>query len=172
MKHRVNRAFWSALGAILTEKPPLPLPDGLSPGMTAMLESPPALPADCLVLPGENLPGRRGRYIYALTWKQLRELGFSRPFRTTLPGGVEILLPFRRNGLAVVPQGFQARVPGELRALALVGKSAALRASGIHLAVCSALYEPGVWSILEGGRCSVCTPDRLVQLVRTLDFSS
>ncbi len=171
MKHRVNRAFWSALGGILVHKPPLPVPGGLSPGMAGMLHSPPKLPENSLTLRGEDLPGRRGRYIYTITWDILREMGFSRPYRSVLPSGVELLLPFHRNRIAVVPQGFQARVPGELRALALVGKSAALRAGGVHLVVCSALYHPGVWNILQEGRCSVSTPDLLAQLVRTLDFS-
>ena len=105
------------------------------------------------------------------TWKILREIGFSRPFRTEVFPEIELFMPFIKNNLAVTPQGFRKRVPLDLRALALVGKNAALKAKGINLVVVAATYEKTTWDILEQGRCSVCTPDKLKQLVLTLDLS-
>lgn len=170
MKHRNNRLFWTALGSSLVGGAPPAGIESLPPTMRDALNSPPPLPGDSYATHGEDQPGKKGRYIYTTCWNTLRDLGFRRPLRVCVLGGIELLIPFVRNSEAVVPQGFQSRVPLDLRALALVGKSAALRASGYHLIVCSALYIPEVWEILERGRCSVCTPDHLVQLVNTLDF--
>jgi hypothetical protein len=167
----MNRLFWTEMGrAVLGEETVFDT-GGLTPFMVKALESPPPLPADHSVLRGEDATGRRGRYIYNTTWDILRTAGFSRPLRLSVLGGVELLVPFVRLPVAIIPQGFQTRVPPELRALSLVGKSAALRVHGLHLAVCAAMYVPEAWDILQKGNCSVCTPDFLRQLVRTLDFS-
>ncbi|HPF32879.1 MAG TPA: hypothetical protein PK907_07665, partial [Candidatus Sabulitectum sp.] len=171
MKHRNNRLFWTAAGALITGDPQIPDTSSLPEHMRESLELLPDIPPHSLTCRGEDLQGKRGRYIYQVTWKALRELGFSRPLRTEVLRGVEILIPFHRQGTAVIPQGFQSRVPHRLRSLALIAKSAVLREAGFHLVVCSAVYMPEVWNALEGGRCSVCTPDNLTQLVNTLDFS-
>ncbi len=171
MKHRNNRVFWSAIGAVLTGEK---LPEGtqtLPAELLRALEKTPVLPDTSITYQGEDLPGKRGRYIYTISWNTLREMGFQRPLRIRVQNGLELLAPFFKNSVAVIPQGFQNRVPGNLRALALVGKSAAFRQSGYHLIVCSAVYIPEVWELLQRGKCSVCTPDKLVQLVNTLDFS-
>jgi hypothetical protein len=135
------------------------------------LASPPVLPAHCISLRGENLPGKKGRHIYTHSWNILREIGFSRPFRCEVFESISLFLPFVKGSIAVLPQGFQSRIPLELRARALVGKSAALRAKGIHLIVAAAAYEETTWNTLQLGNCSVCTSDKLKQLIQTLDFS-
>lgn len=171
MKHRINRIFWSAAGSLLTGSGTSEGSEALPPELCRSLECLPPLPEISYAMQGEDLPGKRGRYIYTISWKTLRDMGFQRPLRISIRNGPELLAPFWKNSVAVIPQGFQNRVPGNLRALALVGKSAAFRQAGYHLIVCSAVYIPEVWNLLQQGKCSVCTPDKLVQLVNTLDFS-
>ena len=171
MKHRNNRIFWSAAGSLLIGSEVPQGTETLHGELLSALEYLPPLPGISYAIQGEDLPGKRGRYIYTISWKTLRELGFQRPLRISIRNGPELLAPFFRKSVAVIPQGFQHRVPGNLRALALVGKSAAFRQAGYHLVVCSAVYIPEVWNLLKRGNCSVCTPDKLVQLVNTLDFS-
>lgn len=171
MKHRDNRSFWTAAGAILTGETLPQMPHDLPDRLRLALEDLPPLPGDSYALRGEDLQGKRGRYIYTISWKILGEMGFQRPLRIRAAGGIELLAPFWKNTVAVMPQGFQGRVPEKLRALALVGKSAAFRQAGFHLVVCSAVHAELAWSILQLGKCSVCTPDKLAQLVNTLDFS-
>lgn len=171
MKHRNNRIFWSAIGSVLLGSE---LPDGtetLPDELITALKDPPALPEDSISLRGEDLPGNRGRYIYTVSWKALRDAGYQRPLRIRTRGMPELLAPFWKNSVAVIPQGFRNRVPCRLRALALVGKSAAFREEGYHLVVCSSLFDAQVWDLLQRGSCSVCTPDKLIQLVNRLDFS-
>lgn len=171
MKHRNNRLFWSAAGARLlgyaepTGITALPEP------MLEALESLPPLPGMCHSISGPGLSGRKGRHVYQETWNILRDLGFQRPLRLTVFQGIDLLVPFFRGRMAVSPQGFRDRVPLELRSLALVGKSAVLRSHGVHLVVCSADHVPQVWETLNRGKCSVCTPETLPQMVNTLDFS-
>ena len=170
MKHRLNRLFWTEAGRVLLEGGDFQaaLPPGF---LTDSAASLPCLPKNGFFLEGSGLSGRKGRYIYDATWKVLRPMGFSRPFRASVLCGVPLLVPFYRRTVAVIPQGFTERVPGRLRALALVGKSAALRQTGIHLVVCSASVSASEWDILRRGNCSAATPDLLEQLINTLDFS-
>ncbi len=171
MKNRMNREFWTALGrAVLnldSHESTLPFP----PEMQQILGSPPVLPGRFISLRGEGLPDKRGRHIYQVTWNLLREEGFSRPFRHSSSDGVEVLMPFRRNQVVVSPQGFQPRIPEELRALALVGKNAFLRSAGFHMVVSAAVYSPEAWGLMEKGHCSLCTCDKLTELLTALDFS-
>jgi len=139
--------------------------------MITALGCPPQLPSQSFSLQGENLPGRKGRHIYTYTWNILRETGFSRPLRCEVFPGISIFLPFVKESTAVLPQGFQNRIPLELRARALVGKSAALRSRGIHLVIAAAVFDEATWNTLQRGNCSICTPDKLKQLIQTLDFS-
>lgn len=171
MKNRNNRLFWTAVGSLITGETAPEGIESLPDEMRRALHNLPPVPETGITLTGANLEGKRGRYIYSLAWKILREEGFQRPFRARVLDGIELFVPFCRNPVAVIPQGFQARVPVNLRALALVAKSAALRQCGIHLVVCCAVCIPEAMGVLQRGRCSVCTPDRLAQLVNTLDFS-
>lgn len=171
MKNRNNRLFWTALGfRLLGEHQCFNIAE-LPTEMKAALVAPVLLPVESTVMRGEDLEGKRGRHVYMYTWKILREMGFSRPLRCEVFQGVELFIPFAKNHIAVLPQGFQKRIPLRLRAHALVGKNAALRASGFHLLIVAAIFDETTWKILQRGGCSVCTPDKIRELVQTLDLS-
>lgn len=172
MKNKWNKIFWTAMGKTILGEKPSDEVGGLPENMLVALSNPPPLPDQSLAMFGEDLQNRKGRYIYSTTWHILRGEGFKRPFRYSFENSIEVLVPFVCNNIAVSPQGFQKRVPPELRAFALAGKSAVLRASGVHYVVCAARYNPEAWNILKAGKCSVCTPDRLTELLSALDFSS
>ncbi len=171
MKSRKNRLFWSALGSRLLNENNDYNTEELSEEMLEALVSPMKIPGKSSVLCGTGLEGKRGRHIYMHTWKILRDLGFSRPFRCEVLPGIELFIPFFKGSVVVLPQGFQKRIPLKLRAHALVGKNAALRASGRQLIIVAAVYEKATWDILEQGGCTVCNPDKLRQLLQTLDLS-
>ncbi len=171
MKSRKNRLFWSALGSRLLNENNDYNTEALSEEMLEALASPIKIPDESRVLRGTDLEGKKGRHIYMHTWKILRDLGFSRPFRCEVLPGIELFIPFFKGSVVVLPQGFQKRIPLKLRAHALVGKNAALRASGRQLIIVAAVYEKATWDILEQGGCTVCNPDKLRQLLQTLDLS-
>ncbi len=170
MKNRNNRLFWTALGSRLLGEDESFEISGLPVEMQEAFRVPLRIPSEGIVLRGEDLEGKRGRHIYMYAWKILRELGFSRPFRCEVLPGVELFMPFAKGSIAVLPQGFQKRIPLRLRTLALVGKNAALRASGIHLVIVAAIHDETAWDILRRGGCSVCTPDNLRELLLALDL--
>jgi len=138
--------------------------------MLDALSRPPAIPGESTTMKGRDLEGKRGRHIYTQTWNILRDMGFSRPLRCEVFPGIDIFMPFVKGSIAVLPQGFQKRIPHVLRAHALVGKSSALRSRGYHLVVAAAVYHETGWSILSRGRCSVCTVDNIKQLITALDL--
>jgi hypothetical protein len=138
--------------------------------MLDALSKPPELPGKSATMKGQDLQGKRGRHIYTHTWNILRDMGFSRPLRCEVFPGITLFIPFVNGGIAVLPQGFQNRIPPVLRAYALVGKSAAVRSRGYHLVVSAAVYHETAWSILSRGICSVCTVDNLKQLISALDL--
>ncbi len=171
MKNRNNRLFWTALGfRLLGEQDSSDVPE-LPVEMKKALIALPPLPGKSTVMRGEDLEGKRGRHIYMYAWKILRDMGFSRPLRCEVFPGIELFIPFAKGRIAVLPQGFQKRIPLRLRAYALVGKNAALKAGGFHLIIVAAVFDKPTWDILQQGGCSVCTPDKLRQLVQTLDLS-
>lgn len=171
MKNRNNRLFWTALGSgLLGEHDSFDINE-LPPEMQEALLAPIPIPEESNVLRGQDLEGKRGRHIYMYAWKILRDLGFSRPFRCEVLPGIKLFLPFAKGSVAVLPQGFQKRIPLKLRAQALVGKNAALRAFGIHLIIVAAIHDKTTWDILEQGGCSICTTDKLRQLAQALDLS-
>ncbi|MCK5841594.1 MAG: hypothetical protein KAH31_05480 [Candidatus Sabulitectum sp.] len=171
MKSQKNKLFWSALGCSLLHEKNDYNTEELPEEMLEALASPIKIPGENIVLRGTDLEGKRGRYIYMHTWKILRDLGFSRPFRCEVLPGVELFIPFFKGSVVVLPQGFQKRIPLKLRAHALVGKNAALRAGGRQLIIVAAVYEKATWDILDLGGCTVCNPDKLSQLLQTLDLS-
>ena len=171
MKSRKNRLFWTALGCRLLCEEDCFDTSELPEEMRIALESPVEMPEESHAFRGTDLEGRRGRHIYMYTWKILRDLGFSRPFRCEVFPRIELFLPFVRGRVAVLPQGFQKRIPLRLRAHALVGKTAALKALSIQLVIVAAIYEEATWRILKNGGCSVCTPDRLLDTLQALDLS-
>lgn len=170
MKSQNNRLFWTALGARLLAARESFDTSGLPEEMQKALECCLQIPKSDFVLRGDDLEGKRSRHIYMLSWKILRNISFSRPLRCEVFPSVQLFLPFHRGRIAVLPQGFTKRIPLKLRAYALVGKSAALRAIGYQLVIVAAVYEPDAWSILEKGGCLVCTPDKLEQLIEALDL--
>lgn len=168
MKSRNNRLFWTALGSqVLGEK---------------IIEDLAVLPSEMQnvfnlelsvqtagkLYRGADLTGRKGRNIYLHTWKNLRENCFSRSFKNTIFPGVELFLPFVREKVVATPQGFRDRVPNNLRARALIGKSAALQSIGYTLVVVTAYYDEKVWELLKTGGCFVATPDKLTELFSDL----
>lgn len=171
MKSRKNRLFWTALGCRLLGEKDCFDTSCLPEEMRIALESPVKMPEQSHVFRGTDLEGKRGRHIYMYAWKILRDLGFSRPFRCEVFQGIELFLPFVKGRVAVLPQGFQKRIPLRLRAHALVGKNAALQALSIRLVIVAAIYEEATWRILENGGCSVCTPDKLLDTLQALDLS-
>ncbi|MEA3265809.1 MAG: hypothetical protein U9P42_02540 [Candidatus Fermentibacteria bacterium] len=171
MKSQKNRLFWSALGCSLLHEKNDYNTEELPEEMLGALASPIKLPDKSRIVRGTDLEGKRGRYIYMHTWKILRDLGFSRPFRCEVLAGIELFVPFFKDRVVVLPQGFQKRIPLKLRAHALVGKNAALCAGGMQLIIVAAVYEKATWDILEHGGCTVCHPDKLSQLLQTLDLS-
>ena len=171
MKSQNNRLFWTALGSsILGEQDTFDTSE-LPEEMQKALECSLCIPKSSIALRGDDLEGKRSRHIYLYSWKILRNMAFSRPLRCEVFPSVELFLPFYREKIAVLPQGFTQRIPIKLRAYALVGKSAALRAVGYYLVIVAAVYEKTAWSILEKGGCLVCTPDKLEQLIEALDLS-
>lgn len=171
MKSRKNRLFWSALGARLLGEIDDYNTEELPEEMLEALAFPVKMQNKGSEMRGTGLESKRGRHIYMYTWKLLRDLGFSRPFRCQVLSGIELFMPFYKAGVVVLPQGFQKRIPLKLRAHALVGKNAALHAVGIHLVIVAAVYEKATWDILKKGGCVVCTPDKLSQLLQALDLS-
>lgn len=139
--------------------------------MQEPFRNPVKIPEGSSVFRGLDLEGKRGRHIYTQAWKILRNLGFSRPFRCEVFPDIELFLPFVKDSVAVLPQGFQKRIPLRLRALALVGKNAALRSMGIHLIIVAAIYDEATWDILQQGGCSICTTDKLLDTFQALDLS-
>jgi hypothetical protein len=170
VKNRENRLFWTVVGLQLLEEPVGCNTSELPSEMLEALKIPIKIPEKSISMRGLNLEGKKGRHIYMHTWNTLRDMGFSRPLRREVLPGVEVLIPFVKGDIAVVPQGFQNRIPLKLRAFALVGKSAVLRAAGYHLVVAAALYKETAWSILSRGECTVCTLDKLGQIITTLDL--
>ncbi len=171
MKSQNNRLFWTALGARLLGEQESFETSGLPEEMQKALECSLQIPTSECILRGDDLEGKRSRHIYMLSWKILRNISFSRPLRCEVFPSVQLFLPFYRGKIAVLPQGFTQRVPLKLRAYALVGKNAALRAIGYHLVIVAAVYQKDAWCILEKGGCLVCTPDKLEQLIQALDLS-
>ncbi|MCK5036559.1 MAG: hypothetical protein KAS73_11745, partial [Candidatus Sabulitectum sp.] len=135
MKSQRNRLFWSALGCSLLHEKNDYNTEELPEEMLDALASPIKIPGEGRVLLGTDLEGKRGRYIYMHTWKILRDHGFSRPFCCEVLPGIELFIPFFKGSVVVLPQGFQKRIPLKLRAHALVGKNAALCASGRQLII-------------------------------------
>ena len=170
MKSRNNRLFWTELGARLLGESPTSDVSQLPSDMMEALNILPDLPWESATMRGQDLQGKRGRHIYTHTWNILRDMGFSRPLRCEVFPGINLFIPFVKGSIAVLPQGFQNRIPPVLRAHALVGKSAAVRSRGYHLVVSAAVYNEKGWSILSRGRCSVCTVDNLKQLITALDL--
>ncbi|MCK5785856.1 MAG: hypothetical protein KAH54_04755 [Candidatus Sabulitectum sp.] len=170
MKSRNKRAFWTALGSRLLDGNESTDTADLPVEMKEALALPLKAPEVSTVVRGEDLEGKRGRNIYMYTWKILRELGFSRPLRCEVFPGIELFLPFVKGTVTVLPQGFQKRIPLSLRAYALVGKNAALRAKGFHLVIVAAIFDETTWDTLKQGGCRVCTPDKLEQLLTALDL--
>ncbi len=117
------------------------------------------------ILTGERLSPRESRWIYRLTWNELRNKGFSRPLRITPWPGVTMLLPFYRGYLAVTPQSFSERIPSRSRALAMVGRTRAALESGYRLVVVMAGWTDEVLDIMERGAVTACSPDRLNELL-------
>lgn len=171
MKSRKNKLFWTALGSRLLGEEDCYDTSKLPAEMKVALELSVKMPEESHLFHGADLEGRRGRHIYMYAWKILRDLGFSRPFRCEVFPGIELFLPFVKGSVAVLPQGFQKRIPLRLRAHALVGKNAALQALNIHLVIVAAIYEEATWRILKNGGCSVCTPDKLLDTLQALDLS-
>jgi hypothetical protein len=99
--------------------------------------------------------------MYDRTWEVLRPLGFRRAVRIEPWPGIELFLPFVRDGLAVIPQGFTPRTPRVPRSLALAGKATACRQAGLSLLVAAADWDEEVTGILTAGGVSVCSTDRL-----------
>ena len=165
MKNRNNRLFWTALGSrLLGDRESYDiaeLPAEMKEALIATLQ----LPGESMIACGKDLEGKRGRHIYMYTWKILRDMGFSRPLRCEVFPGIELFLPFVKGSIAVLPQGFQKRIPLRLRAYALVGKNAALSANGFHFIIVAAIFDKTTWGIVQQGGCSVCTQDKLKQLV-------
>ncbi len=160
MRNPDGLAFWSALGrACCGVDAPL-RPTGAP--WEAALASPPPLPGEFTILAGEPV---RPRKVWAAAWKVLEPLGFSRALRLEPLPGILLYLPFHREGVAVLPQGFPDRIPPVERAWALVGRSAAALASGFTLVVVPAHLDDRVRPILENGRVTCATPDRLAELL-------
>ncbi len=171
MKSQKNRLFWTALGSrLLGEQEDFDTSE-LPAEMQKALDSLIQIPISSLILCGEGLEGKRNRHIYMYSWKILRNMSFSRPFRCEVFPSVQLFVPFYRDKIVVLPQGLTRRIPLKLRAHALVGKNAALRTIGYHLVIVAAVYEKATWDILEKGGCLVCTPDKLEQLIEALDLS-
>jgi len=170
LKNRNNRLFWTELGFRLLGESSGSDVSQLPPAMLDALNNLPEMPGDSATMRGLDLQGKRGRHIYTHTWNILRDMGFSRPLRCEVFPGVSLFIPFVKGSIAVLPQGFQSRIPPVLRAHALVGKSAAVRSRGYHLVVSAAVYHETGWSIISQGRCSVCTVDNLQQFITALDL--
>ncbi len=171
MKNQNNRLFWSKLGFELLGT----LNDLDTSSLPALMQEalvfPMKPPSESKILIGDGLKGNKARYVYNHSWKILRTLGFSRPARIKVFPGIELFVPFYKGSIVVLPQGFQQRIPLKLRAHALVGKNAALRAVGIHLVIVAAIYDEDTWEVLKQGGCTVCTPDKLRELTQALDFA-
>ena len=168
MKSKNNRLFWTALGSqVLGEE----LTDDMSVlplEMQNVFKLHLPVQTTGKLFKGQNLVERKGRHIYMHTWKILRENCFSRSFRSVIFPGVELFVPFVREKVVAIPQGFRDRVPNGLRARALIGKSVALQSIGYTLVVVTASYDQNVWELLKAGGCFVATPDKLNELFSDL----
>lgn len=166
-----ERAFWSHVGELVLREPPTIRPWFLPAAYSRALVQPPGLPDAPYdaTFTGEQLGTRQARHIYSHAWVALRDLGFSRSARVFPWPGVPLLLLARRSSVGAIAQSFGNRVPLRERALALVGKNAALfERSGIRLLVIAARVPDGARSILESGRVTFCTPDRTGDAVEWL----
>lgn len=149
--------FWTNLGARLLGRDAPELPAG--PPWDAAWASPPSLPSSAApVLAGAGI---RPRKIAQATREALSPLGFARALRLFPWPGVELFLPFYRDCVAVLPQGFSERIPASERALAVVGKSAAAGICGYVLVVSAARVDATVSGIFSAAGVAWATPDLL-----------
>jgi hypothetical protein len=146
--------FWTGLGSWLAGCPALDL--------EVILPDPvPVLPPHAPAVLGSPDPGPRARHLESRTWSILSSRGFSRTLHLEPWPGIELFMPFRRDGLAVTPQGFTVRIPARKRALALVGRSAACWLCGWRLVAVVSKWDEEVLDILERGGVYVVSLDRL-----------
>jgi hypothetical protein len=164
MIRSLGLAFWTDLGSAVTGLPSPVDRDNrarYSETMIRILAGPHEAPPAGLAMLGACVAAKRARHMYDRTWEVLRPMGFGRAVTIEPWPGVELFLPFVRDGLAVVPQGFTPRIPRVPRSLALAGKALACRASGLSLLVVAADWDDEVTRILTSGGVSLCSVDRL-----------
>jgi len=127
-------------------------------------EEPPSLPVSDIRL-GAPMSDRAARHIYQYVWKRLAQEGFSRPLRLMPWEDVTLLLPFHRDGLALIPQSFARRVPAAERILSLCGRTGAALLCGIELWVVPAMWDDGIARLMLDSGLKVCSLDKLGELI-------
>ena len=169
MKNRWLRFLWTDVGRRITESDsvsPTP-PAGLPASMARVLE---LLPDWMESGTGKSLLGcqldtRASRFIYSSTWKILRERKFSRPLHLEPWPGVDLLFPFYRGSVCVLPQSFSRRIPLRQRSLSVVGRSHAASAENYQMIAVIARWNGEVIDILEQGGVTFCSLDRLSEML-------
>ena len=168
MKNMWYRYFWSEVGKRIADpsSPGAPAPAGMPANLLSVLSDTRPLPSTESVakpLLGELLPDRRNRYIYRLAWDILHREGFSRPLRLEPWPGVDLLVPFFRRQVCVLPQSFSSRIPARERALSVVGRSLACSLEGYSLVTVLGRWDGDTLGILSAGGACCCSLDRLME---------
>jgi len=169
VKNRWLRFLWTEAGRRIAEpdsEPSTP-PAGLPAPLARALE---LLPDRLDVRPGKSLLGsqldaRASRFIYNSTWSILREKRFSRPLRLEPWPGVDLLIPFYRERVCVLPQSFSRRIPLRQRSLSVVGRSYTASTESFRMIAVIARWNDEVIGILEQGGVTFCSLDRLSEML-------
>ena len=173
MKNRWYRYFWTEIGRRVAdpgsppEEPPPGLPATLS---SALLHLHPSSSVDNRPEPltGSMLTPRKNRYVYCLTWEVLRMAGFRRPLRLEPWPGVDLLIPFVREHVCVLPQSFGYRIPAHERALSVAGRSIACLQEGYTMVSVLGRWDDSILDVLSAGRVVCCSLDRLEEMLCSL----
>ncbi len=114
---------------------------------------------------GSQLDARASRFIYSSTWSILRGKRFSRPLRLEPWPGVDLLIPFYRGKVCVLPQSFSRRIPFRQRSLSVVGRSHTASAESFRMIAVIARWNDEVIDIFERGGVTFCSLDRLEEML-------
>jgi hypothetical protein len=173
MKNRWYRYFWTELGRRAADNgsPPVQPPPGLPAALSSALSHlhpEPRVGSRPEFFTGAMLGERKNRHVYSLTWEILRPLCFRRPLRLEPWPDVDLLVPFVREGVCVIPQSFASRIPARERALSLVGRSIACRQEGYEMVSVLGRWDDRILDVLAEGRVFCCALDRLEETLCSL----
>jgi hypothetical protein len=169
VKNRWLRFLWTEVGRRIAEPdsecptPPAGLPASLARALELLPDRMDVRMGNSLL--GSQLDARGSRFIYSSSWSILREKRFSRPLRLEPWPGVDLLIPFYREKVCVLPQSFSRRIPLRQRSLSVVGRSRTASIESFRMIAVIARWNDEVVDILERGGVTFCSLDRLEEML-------